>query len=149
MSMAFLSRGDLMTRFLLPLFAVTILTLTGSSFSTAAEKVPAPSDRVLVVMVFDGGCHIWCDQVRPIISGVTKEYGDKVVLRELDVQKSELHSSLEKAEALGVKGFVQGALAMVPTIGVFTPDRKLIRSIPGVSKGPTYKKYIERALKAG
>lgn len=138
-----------MTRFVTVLCAALVLALTTSAASTAADKAASASDKVLVVMVFDGGCHIWCDQVRPIIEGVTKEYGDKVVLRELDVQKSELHASLGKAEELGVKGFVQGALAMVPTIGVFTTDRKLIRSIPGVGKGPTYKKYIERALKAG
>jgi len=128
------------------------LTLTVSTASIAADKAPiAPdaADRVLVVMVFDGGCHLWCDEVRPIISGVTKQYGDKVVLRELDVQKSALPDSLDKAKGLGVKSFVEGAMSLVPTIGVFTQDRKLIRSIPGVGKGDTYKKYIERALKAG
>jgi ABC-type xylose transport system substrate-binding protein len=139
-----------MTRFLVFLCAAIVLTFTASSTATFAET-PATSaeDKVLVVMIFDGGCHLWCDQVRPIISSVTKEYGDKVALRELDVQKSALQDSLGKAEHLGVKSFVVGAMSLVPTIGVFTPDRKLIRSIPGVGKGPTYKKYIERALKAG
>lgn len=127
------------TAFLLTLF----LSISAQAAATDAD------DKVLVVMVYDGGCHMWCDEVRPIISSVTKQYDGKVVLRELDVQDSALKDSLGKADGLGVKSFVEGALARVPTVGVFTQKRKLVRAVPGVKKGDTYKKYIEQALKSG
>lgn len=135
-------------RILLGLSAALLLTLNTPAVTVAAEGAPAaPNDKVLVVMVYDGGCHIWCDEVRPIINGVTKEYGGKVELHEIDVQKSVLKESLGKADELGVKSFVQGALAWVPTVGVFDQKRKLVKSIPGVSKKDTYKRMIDKALK--
>jgi len=137
-------------RIFLGLCWALLLTLSGPVGSTAAEPPsPKSSDKVLVVMVYDGGCHIWCDEVRPIISGVTKAYGDKVELHEIDVQKSVLKESLGKANELGVKSFVEGALAWVPTVGVFDQKRKLVKSIPGVSKKDTYKRMIDKALKQG
>lgn len=137
-------------RIFLGLCAAVLLTLSAPVVTSAADGPPAaPSDKVLVIMVYDGGCHIWCDEVRPIINGVTKAYGDKVELHEIDVQKSVLKESLGKANELGVKSFVEGALAWVPTVGVFDQKRKLVKSIPGVSKKDTYKRMIEKALKQG
>jgi len=123
--------------------------LLALSFLPGRAEAVTDGDKVLVVMVYDGGCHMWCDEVRPIISGVTKTYGDKVVLYELDVQKTALQGSLAKADDLGVKSFVEGALSWVPTIGVFTQKRKLVRSVQGVGKKDTYKKCIDKALKTG
>ncbi len=129
--------------------ACSALLLSLLPIASQAADAPVDKDKVLVVMVYDGGCHLWCDEVRPIIADVTKKYGDKVTLREIDVQESALKASLGTADQLGVKSFVQGALAWVPTVGVFTPKRKLIKALPGVNKGDTYKKCIEKALKAG
>ncbi len=132
------------------IYACSALLLALLPISTQAADAPKKDgDKVLVVMVYDGGCHLWCDEVRPIISDVTKKYGDKVALKEIDVQESALKASLGTADKLGVKSFVQGALAWVPTVGIFTPKRKLIKTLPGVNKGDTYKKCIEKALKAG
>jgi thiol-disulfide isomerase/thioredoxin len=137
-------------RIFLLLCSAVLLTLSFPVGSPAAEPAAAASnDKVLVVMVYDGGCHLWCDEVRPIINGVTKSYGGKVELHEIDVQKSALKESLGKANELGVKSFVEGALAWVPTVGVFDQKRKLVKSIPGVSKKDTYKRMIEKALKSG
>lgn len=136
-------------RNVLLLCSAVLLMLSCPVVAPAAESEAATNDTVLVVMVYDGGCHLWCDEVRPIISGVTKQYGGKVELHEIDVQKSVLKESLSKANELGVKSFVEGALAWVPTVGVFDQKRKLVKSIPGVSKKDTYKRMIDKALKSG
>lgn len=134
---------------LLSFCGALLLTIAAVPPVNAGDEQLVDGDKVLVVMLYDGHCKKWCNEVKPILSTIKEDYGEKIALHELDVSDTTLKTTLDSAKQLGVASFVKGALDWVPTVGVFTPKRKLIRELPGVTKKEVYLKCIEKALKAG
>ncbi|SRR5579883_2839735 len=130
--------------FFLALFVVTFFGVI-----PAASDEQADPKKALVIMIFDDKCKNWCSQVKPILGEIRQEYGEKISVYELDVSEKVLSKTMDTAKQLGVQSFVKGALDWVPTIGVFTAKRQLVRELPGVKKKEVIEKSIDKALQSG
>lgn len=135
------------------MFRIALITGLSAVFLTAfntralaADEI-LDSDKVLLLMVFDSHCTKWCGQVRPMLHDIKAEFGDKIALYELDFSEKELKTSTEKAKQLGVSGFVKDVIDWIPTVGIFTPKRRLVAEFPGIKKKQVYIDNIQKALK--
>jgi thiol-disulfide isomerase/thioredoxin len=115
----------------------------------ASETSVRDADKVLILMLFDENCKKWCPKVRPILSELKTQYGDRIAVHELDVTQSVLKTSSETAKELGVYPFLKGALDYVPLVGVFTKKRQLVKELSGLKTKETYNKFVEKALGSG
>ncbi len=129
------------------LVVLLALIVSVSPMAIAAEEV-LDGEKPLVLMVYDQNCKKWCGEVRPILREIKDEFGDKIVLYELDFSEGVMKQSYETARRLGVGSFVKGVIDWIPTVGIFTGKRRLTKELPGKSKKETYVKCIEKALKS-
>lgn len=116
--------------------------------SEKSKSEAGSQDRVLILMVYDDDCKKYCSQVRPILTDLKGLYGERVILRQLNVTQAVLDKTYEEAKELGVGTFLKGVLDYVPCVGVFTRKRKLVKELPGVKKKDVYARYIDKALES-
>jgi hypothetical protein len=126
----------------------TALLFCGALASNAADPtpVPAPPNKVLVLLVFDKTCKVWCQRVRPVMKELKESYGTKVDVAELDSTQDVLEESKKKARELGVSKFFADVTDYVPIVLIFDTQRKLVKELPGPKPAEEYKASIDKAL---
>jgi hypothetical protein len=128
------------------MFVLTIVLLTsGGIRAIAATSDPTPQ-HVLVVLIFDEGCKVWCQKVRPIMKELKEQYGQRVDFLELDASAGTMKETEAKAKEAGVVSFLHDSADWVPIVGVFSPKRRLIKELVGPKSKDTYVSVIDKAL---
>src|SRR6185295_9491391 len=90
--------------------ALTLSAPSGLSIARAEgpELTPAVSNparatgKVLVVLVYDQNCKVWCTHVRPIIRDLAQEFGERVHVEEIDSSPSSAQAALKQVKDLGI-----------------------------------------------
>ncbi len=134
----------------LALHAKETLAQPGDASKAAAKDTEnnLENGKVLVVLLHAQHCRTWCKEVRPILEEIKKDYGDRLAIRELDITEDTLAKAKAQAKQLGVASFIPAGMDSVPCVGIFSADRHLVGELAGPQKKSTYKKYIEKAMKA-
>ncbi|MBX9940071.1 MAG: hypothetical protein K2Y32_12500 [Candidatus Obscuribacterales bacterium] len=112
----------------------------------AAEKEQAESSKALVVMMFDEHCVLWCGKVRPIMKELAGEFGERVVIDEVDASKGKDKEAADKCKRLGILSYFKDVEA-VPVVLIFDGKRKLVKELNGPKTKEFYKAAIEKAIK--
>lgn len=131
----------------LTLVAVWILLLALAK-PCGVMSSPSQAPAVLVVLVFDEGCQIWCQKVRPIMNEIKAQYKTRVEFLELDTSDKARQVSETKAKLLGVSAFLHDSAEWVPVVGVFTRQHKLYKELVGPKGKQVYVSVIEKALES-
>lgn len=122
---------------------VLLLLFTVAPSAVAAD---AAGRKVLIVLIFDEGCKLWCQKVRPMMGELKKEFGDQIEVAEIDASAKTLKDAEAKARSLGIFPFLRDSAEWVPIVGVFSPDRKLIKELVGPKQKDTYVLAVKKAL---
>lgn len=120
--------------------------LCATALPTLASTPGLGEQPVLVVLVFDQGCKTWCQKVRPLMAELKAQYGTKVDFVELDASPGTLKEAEAKAKELGVFFFLRDSADWVPIVGVFSPQRKLVKELVGPKQKEVYVSVIDKAL---
>jgi thioredoxin-related protein len=130
-----------------PSMILTALLFCGALASNAADNAPAPApNKVLVLLVFDKTCKVWCQRVRPVMKELKESYGTRVDVAELDSTQDVLEDSKKKAKELGVSKFFADVSDYVPIVLIFDAQRKLVKELPGPKPVEEYRASIDKAL---
>ncbi len=119
-----------------------------------AENSPVASDpakaagKVLVVLVYDQHCKVWCTHVRPIIRELADEFGDKIHVEEIDNSPSSAEAALKQVKELGILSLYKD-VESVPVVMIFDVKRKQCKEINGPKEKPIYKAAIEKVIAKG
>lgn len=124
-----------------------LLLVIAAGLVNPALSAPAkPGQQVLVVLIFDQSCKAWCQKVRPMMKELGEVYGDKVSFAELDASHDKLKEAEARAKELGVYSFLSDSADWVPIVGVFSPQRKLVKELVGPKQKEVYAGAIDKAL---
>lgn len=130
---------------LLPDFLGLVASDQKNNCALAAEK-EQDSSKVLVVMMFDEHCVLWCGKVRPIMKELAGEFGERVVIDEVDASKGKDKEAADKCKQLGILSYFKDVEA-VPVVLIFDGKRKLVKELNGPKTKEFYKAAIEKAIK--
>lgn len=109
------------------------------------QSEPKPG-QVLVVMLYDQHCSLWCGKVRPIMKELAQDLGDRVFVDEIDVSKGQEKSAEEKCKQLGILSYYKD-IESVPVVMVFDGKRRLAKELNGPKSKELYRGAIEKVLK--
>jgi hypothetical protein len=118
------------------------------------EPAPAVSDparatgKVLVLLVYDQHCKVWCTSVRPIMKELAAEFGDKVHMEEVDASPSSADATLKQVKELGIL-FLYKDIEAVPEVLICGVNRKKYRELNGPKKKEVYKEAIGQFIAKG
>jgi glutaredoxin len=136
---------------------VLLLTPTGRNIARAeapADSLPVVSNparangKVLVVLVYDQNCKVWCTHVRPIIKALADEFGEKVHVEEIDNSPGSTEAALKQVKELGIISLYKD-VESVPVVLIFDIKRKQCKEINGPKEKGIYKAAIEKVLAKG
>lgn len=132
----------------MPLLGVVGLggACTEGNCAFAADKEKTEAGKVLVVMMFDEHCVLWCGKVRPIMKELAGEFGERVVIDEVDASKGKDKEAAEKCKQLGILSYFKDVEA-VPVVLIFDGKRRLVKELNGPKTKEFYKTAIEKAIK--
>jgi thiol-disulfide isomerase/thioredoxin len=132
--------------------AATLLLILFAAPDVVAEPnttgTPPASKPVLVVLIFDEGCKTWCQKVRPMMGELKEMFGNQIEVAELDATQDKLKDAEAKAKSLGIAAFLRDSAEWVPIVGVFNPQRKLVKELVGPKGKDTYVSAVKKALAA-
>jgi thiol-disulfide isomerase/thioredoxin len=114
---------------------------------TVSEPAKA-TGKVLVVLVYDQHCKVWCTHVRPIIKELAEEFGDKVHVEEIDNSPSSAETALKQVKELGILSLYKD-VESVPVVLIFDVKRKQCKEINGPKEKAIYKAAIEKVIAKG
>lgn len=121
----------------------------GTGESAPAVSNPARANgKVLVVLVYDQHCKVWCTHVRPIMKELAEEFGDKVHVEEVDNSPSSADAALKQVKELGILSLYKD-VESVPVVLIFDIKRKQCKEINGPKEKGIYKAAIEKVLAKG
>lgn len=109
------------------------------------QSEPKPG-QVLVVMLYDQHCSLWCGKVRPIMKELAQDLGERVFVDEIDVSRGQEKSAEEKCKQLGILSYYKD-IESVPVVMVFDSKRKLAKELNGPKSKELYRGAIEKVLK--
>jgi len=124
------------------LLTTAILALTVSAttcvgvLAESPDVVPSVSNparaagKVLVVLVYDQNCKVWCTHVRPIIKELAEEFGERVHVEEIDNSPSSAPAALKQVKDLGITALYKD-VESVPVVLIFDIKRKQCKEING------------------
>lgn len=119
--------------------------LSGGLCQAAPPQVGTTS-QTLVVFVHAADCKV-CQQVRPVIDEIEKEYKDRAAFLRLDVTSNQTKQLARKsAKAAGVGFFLSNYEDSFPAVGVFNERRKLQKELYGLNTKDDYKAAIDKVL---
>jgi hypothetical protein len=127
-------------------YLLLLLLLMTSTIGPVVSAPARANQQVLVVLIFDQSCKAWCQKVRPMMKELGEVYGDKVVFAELDASHDKLKEAEGRAKELGVYNFLSDSADWVPIVGVFNPQRKLVKELVGPKQKEVYAGAIDKAL---
>ena len=122
------------------------LAAVGVMRSSAAEESLPDKRPVLVVLIFDESCKVWCQKVRPIMKELKGQYTDKIEVIELDASQPALKQAETVAKSYGVYGFLRDSADWVPIVGIFSGRKKLLKELVGPKQKEVYVAAIDKAL---
>lgn len=121
------------------------LPLMPAGLAAEGQSEPKPG-QVLVVMLYDQHCSLWCGKVRPIMKELAQDLGERVFVDEIDVSKGQEKSAEEKCKQLGILSYYKD-IESVPVVMVFDARRKLAKELNGPKSKELYRGAIEKVLK--
>jgi len=138
------------------ILALTLSAASGLSVARAEgpELTPAISNparatgKVLVVLVYDQNCKVWCAHVRPIIRELADEFGERVHVEEIDNSPSTAQAALKQVKDLGITALYKD-VESVPVVLIFDIKRKSCKEINGPKDKGIYKAAIEKVIAKG
>ena len=133
-----------MARFVL-MVLLSLAAVCGMT-STAAQESLADKRPLLVVLIFDESCKVWCQKVRPIMKELKGQYSDKIEVVELDASQTTLKQAESVAKSYGVYGFLRDSADWVPIVGIFSSRKKLLKELVGPKQKDVYVAAIDKAL---
>lgn len=113
---------------------------------SAENSVENSQSRVLVVMMFDQHCTLWCGRVRPLMKELAEEFGQKVLIDEVDASRGKEKEAEEKCKQLGILGYYKD-IESVPVVLLFDGKRKLLKELNGPKSKEFYRSAIEKVIK--
>jgi thiol-disulfide isomerase/thioredoxin len=113
----------------------------------ASDPSKAPG-KVLVVLVYDQHCKVWCTHVRPIIKELAEELGEKVHVEEIDNSPGSAEVALKQVKELGILKLYKD-VESVPVVLIFDVKRKECKEINGPKEKAIYKAAIEKVIAKG
>jgi hypothetical protein len=120
--------------------------VTGQAAGQAPDQSAAQAaGKVLVVLVYDQHCKVWCTHVRPIIRELAEEFGEKVHVEEIDNSPSSAEAALKQVKELGILALYKD-VESVPVVMIFDVKRKQCKEINGPKEKPIYKAAIEKVI---
>ena len=134
------------TRLIVKFVALLCLLAPGCAITQATAKDAEYEEKPLVVLVFDQNCKTWCARVKPIMSELQQEYGDKVLFAQLDATQSVMAETKKQAKQLGILPFFADFQDYVPVVGFFTSHRKLVKELTGPKSKDDYRATIDKAM---
>lgn len=117
-----------------------------ASEGSPKEGADNSQSKVLVVMMFDQHCTLWCGSVRPLMKELAEEFGQKVLIDEVDASRGKEKDAEEKCKRLGILGYYKG-IESVPAVLLFDGKRKLLKELNGPKSKEFYRSAIEKAVK--
>jgi len=138
--------GDRTTRLIAKLAVLFCLLAALCPTGQATAKDAEYEEKPLVVLVFDQNCKTWCTRVKPIMSELKQEYGDKVLFAQLDATQSVLPETKKQAKQLGILPFFADFQDYVPVVGFFSSHRKLVKELTGPKSKDEYKVNIDKTI---
>lgn len=125
-----------------------VMTMLVGLITTAMPVAAADStnDKVLVVLVYDNHCKVWCGKVVPLLRELGTELQDKITLLEIDNSADKAEQAVKMAKDNGILGDYKD-LEAVPVVMIFNKTRKLAKQIDGPKDKTVYKAAIEKVLK--
>jgi hypothetical protein len=131
-------------------------TTQNAPLGTGAEAShPAPLDtgalktqaagKILVVLIYDKHCKVWCENVRPIMKQLASEYGEKIFVTEVDNSPDSAERAIEQVKALDILRYYKD-VESVPVVMVFDARRKSFHEVNGPKNKDTYREAIEKIL---
>ncbi len=117
----------------------------GLHAATAQDNLP-DKRPVLVVLIFDESCKVWCQKVRPIMQELKGQYTNKIEVIELDASQPTLKQAETDAKSHGVYGFLRDSADWVPIVVIFSGRRKLLKELVGPKQKEVYVAAIDKAL---
>lgn len=102
--------------------------------------------KVLVVMMFDQHCTLWCGKVRPLMKELAEEFGQKVLIDEVDASRGKEKEAEDKCKQLGILGYFKD-IESVPVVLLFDGKRKLLKELNGPKSKEFYRSAIEKVIK--
>jgi predicted DsbA family dithiol-disulfide isomerase len=117
---------------------------TGVAPSNPATAV----GKVLVVLVYDQHCKVWCTHVRPIVRELGEEFGERVHVEEIDNSPSNAEAALKQVKDLGILALYKD-VESVPVVLIFDVKRKQCKEINGPKDKAIYKAAIEKVIAKG
>ncbi len=127
---------------LVPFRACCLLASEGSPTGSNENN----QSKVLVVMMFDQHCTLWCGRVRPLMKELAEEFGQKVLIDEVDASRGKEKEAEEKCKQLGILGYFKD-IESVPVVLLFDGKRKLLKELNGPKSKEFYRSAIEKAVK--
>src|SRR5215813_3866650 len=112
------------------MFLLSLAFLCAARCVAADETLPG-KNPVLVVLIFDESCKVWCQKVRPIMKELKGQYTDKIEVIELDASQPTLKQAETVAKSYGVYGFLRDSADWVPIVGIFSSRKKLLKELVG------------------
>lgn len=138
---------DRTTRLILKLAALACLLAPVCAAGEATGKdVVEGDDKPLVMLVFDQNCKAWCSRVKPMMSELQQEYGDKVLFAQVDATESVWTETKKQVKQLGVSSIFDDLRDYVPVVAFFAPHRKLVKELVGAKSKEDYRTNIDKAL---
>ena len=115
-----------------------------SGVDTAALQAQA-AGKILVVLIYDKHCKVWCENVRPIMKQLADEYGEKIFVTEVDNSPDSAARAIEQVKALDILRYYKD-VESVPVVMVFDARRKSFHEVNGPKNKDTYREAIEKIL---
>ena len=97
-------------------------------------------------MMFDQHCTLWCGRVRPLMKELAEEFGQKVLIDEVDASRGKEKEAEEKCKELGILGYYKD-IESVPVVLLFDGKRKLLKELNGPKSKEFYRSAIEKVIK--
>ena len=133
------------------LFAPALNPSLAEGTEALAPAVSEPAKavgKVLVVLVYDQHCKVWCTHVRPIIRELAEEFGERVHMEEIDNSPSTAEAALKQVKELGILSLYKD-VEYVPVVLIFDVKRKQCKEINGPKNKDVYKAAIEKVIAKG
>lgn len=123
-----------------------LLSMSALALLFIQSAAQAADEKILVVLVYDNHCKVWCGKVVPLLRELGNEMQDKIALLEIDNSPDKTEQAVKTAKENGILGDYKD-LEAVPVVMIFNKARKLTKQIDGPKDKNVYKAAIEKILK--
>ncbi len=129
----------------LAIFAAAFVFLSTFSISAQEMMKKAETDKPVVAIIKADWCP-YCKRIDPVVSGLMKEYGEKLNFVVFDVTNDEtIKASKEKAESLGLSDFFKNYKGKTSTVAVLK-DKEIVYKTSNNGNRADYVTAFDKSL---